>query len=126
MSYAGRSLHSERFPILDGNEYLYRKERMLIRIQAINFDLWKIVENGYTIQQPNDPSFDDKAYLQLDARAKDIICCSLSKDIFLRFQKLDTAKQIWDAIKIAHEEFIARTDHHTQMPRAMFAGFRSL
>jgi hypothetical protein len=99
---------------------------MRIRIQATNFDLWQIVENGYTIQQPNDLTSDDKANLQLDAQAKDIICCGLSKDIFHRFQKLGTTKQIWDAIKNAHEEFIARTDPHTQMLRAMFTGFRSL
>ena len=60
MSYAGRSLHSLRFPIFDGNDYLYWKERTRIRIQAINFDLWQIVEDGYTLQQ---------------------------LDIFLRFQK---------------------------------------
>jgi hypothetical protein len=77
MSYAGRSSHSEGFPIFDGNDYLYWKERMRIRIQAINFDLWQIVENGYTIQQPNDLTSDDKANLQLDAQAKDIICCGL-------------------------------------------------
>ena len=84
------------------------------------------LENAYIIQQPNDPNSGDKDNLQLDAQAKDIICSSLSKDIFFRFQMLDTAKQLWDAIKNAHEEFIARTDPHTQMLRAMFPGFRSL
>ena len=75
-------------------------------------DMWEIVENGYTIQQPNDPNSDDKANLQLDAQAKDIVCSSLSKDIFFRFQRLNTAKQIWDAINNAHEEFGARADPH--------------
>src|SRR3989337_2057819 len=126
MSLAGRSLHSKRFPIFDGNDYLYWKERMRIRIQAIDLELWQIVENGYTIQHPDAPTPDDKTMLRLDAQVKDIICASISKDIFIRFQKLDTAKQLWDAIKNAHEEFIARTDPHTEMLRAMFAGFRSL
>ena len=126
MSYAGRSSHSERFPIFDGNDYLYWKERMRIRIQAINYDLWQIVEDGYTIQQQNDLTSDDKANLQLDAQAKDIICGSLSKDIFFRFHTFNIAKQIWDALNSAHEEFVARSDPHTQMLRAMFAGFRSL
>lgn len=62
----------------------------------------------------------------MDAQAKDIICSSLSKDFFFRFQMLDTTKQLWDAIKNAHEEFIARSDPRIQMLRAMFAGFRSL
>ena len=95
MSYAARSSHSEIFPIFNGNDYLYWKERMRIRILAINYDLWQILEDGYTIQQPNNPNTDDKANLQLDAQANDIIYSSLSKDIFFRFQKLDTAKQLW-------------------------------
>jgi hypothetical protein len=64
--------------------------------------------------------------MRLNAQAKDIICDSISKDILIRFRKLETAKQLWDAIKNVHEEFIARTDSHTDMLRAMFAGFRSL
>jgi hypothetical protein len=63
MSFVGISSHSERFPIFDGNDYLYWKERMIIRIQDIIFDLWQIVENGYSIQQPDDPNSDDKANL---------------------------------------------------------------
>src|SRR6266566_103778 len=125
MSYAGRSSHSERFPIFDGNDCIYWRDRMKIRLQAINIDLWNIVENGYTVQHPEDPTFDEDVIL-LDAQAKDIISDSISRDIFIRFRKLDTAKQLWDAIKNVHEEFIARTDHHTDMLRKMFAGFRSL
>ena len=77
--------------------------------------LWKIVEDDYTIQQQNDLTSDDKANLQLDAQAKDIICSSLSKDIFFRFQRLNTSKEIWDVINNAHEEFVARSDPHIQM-----------
>ena len=98
---------------------------MRIKLQAITIELWQIVENGYTIQHPDAPNSVDKAMLQLNEQAKDIICESISKDIFILFQKLDTAKQLWDAIKNAHEEFIARTDPHTEMLCAMFAGFRS-
>lgn len=58
---------------------------MRIRIQAINYDLWQIVEDGYTIQQLNNPNSYDKANLQLNAQAKDNIGSSLSKDIFFRF-----------------------------------------
>jgi hypothetical protein len=123
MSYAGRSSHSERFPIFDGNDYVYWKEKMRIRLQAINLELWHIVEHGYLIQNPDAPNSDDKAILRLNAQAKDIICDSISIDMFFRFRKLDTAKQLWDAIKNAHEEFITRTDPHTEMLQAMFAGF---
>ena len=39
---------------------------------------------------------------------------------------LNTAKQIWDALNSAHEEFIAQSDPHTKMLQAMFTGFRGL
>ena len=99
---------------------------MRIKLQAITIELWQIVENGYTIQHPDAPNSDDKVILRLNVQAKYIICESISKDIFIQFRKLDIAKQLWDAIKNAHEEFIARTDPHTEMLCAMFAGFRSL
>jgi hypothetical protein len=73
------------FPIFDENDYVYWKERMRIRLQAINIDLWQIVEDGYTILQPDAPTSDDKAMLRLNAQANDIICESISKDIFSRF-----------------------------------------
>ena len=58
---------------------------MRIRIQAINLELRQTVENGYTIQYPDAPTPDDKAMMRLDAQAKDIICASISKDIFIQF-----------------------------------------
>ena len=84
------------------------------------------MEDGYTIQQQNDLTSDYKANLQLDDKAKHIICGSLSKEIFFRFHGLNTAKQIWDALNSSHEEFVARSDPHNKMLRAMFTGFRSL
>nr|XP_020177564.1 uncharacterized protein LOC109763117 [Aegilops tauschii subsp. strangulata] len=119
-------MHSERFPIFDGNDYLYWKERMRIRIQAVNYDLWQIVEEGYTIQQQDNLSINDKENLQLDAQAKDIICGSLSKDIFLRFHRLNTAKKMWDALNSAHVDLVAQSDPHIKILRAMFTGLRSL
>jgi hypothetical protein len=58
---------------------------MKIRLQAINIELWQIVENGYTVQHPDAPTSDDKAVMRLNAQAKDIICDSISKDIFIWF-----------------------------------------
>jgi hypothetical protein len=49
MSLAGHHGHSERFPIFDGNDYLFWKQKMMIRLKAINEEMWQIVENGYTI-----------------------------------------------------------------------------
>ena len=94
MSYAGRSSHSERFPIFDGNDYLYWQGRMTIRLQAISTELWRIVENGYTIQHPETPTPQDVVNIHLAAQAKDIICDNLSRGMFIRFRDIETAKQL--------------------------------
>ena len=79
---------------------------MRIRMQAINYDLWEIVENGYTIQQPNDPNSEAKANLQLDAQEKDIICCSLSRGMFIQFRDSKTAQELWDGLRNVHNGII--------------------
>ena len=123
ITYADRSLFSERFRIFDGNDYVYWQGRMRIRLQAISVELWEIVENGYTIPHPETPTPEDEANIRLNAQAKDIIYDSISRDIFIQFRHLDTAKQIWDALENVHEIQMARTDAHIDMLRAMFAHF---
>ena len=65
---------------------------MKIRLQAINIELWQIVEGGYTVRHPDALSSNDEVMIQLDAQAKDIISDCISRDIFIWFRKLDTAK----------------------------------
>jgi hypothetical protein len=99
---------------------------MRIRVQVISAELWQIVENGYTIQHLETPTPEDETNIQLNAQAKDIICDNITRGMFIRFRNLETAKQLWDAIKNIHEGIILRTESHTDMLHAMFASFRSL
>jgi hypothetical protein len=94
MSLAGHHGHSERFPIFDGNDYPFWKRKMMIRLKAIDEEMWQIVENGYTIQFPESPTPNDERNIQLDAQAKDIICEHLSRTQFLQNRRLETAKEI--------------------------------
>ena len=126
MSLAGHHAHSERFPIFDGNDYPFWKQKMTIRLKAISEELWQIVENGYTIQFPESPTPTDERNIQLNAQAKDIICNYICKNIFIRFSRLEKAKQIWDALENVHEENQARRDAQVNMLQAMFTHFRSL
>ena len=104
MPLAGHHGHSDRFPIFDGNDYPFWKQKMIIRLKAINEDMWQIVENGYTIQSPKSPTPNDERNIQLDAQAKDIICTYISRNVFIQFRRLEIAKQIWDGLKNVHEE----------------------
>ena len=72
MLLAGHHEHSKRFPILDGNDYQFWKRKMLIRLKAVNEEMWQIVKNGQTIQFPEYPTPNYESNIQLDAQAKDI------------------------------------------------------
>lgn len=126
MSHAGSSSLPERFPIFDGNDYSYWQQRMRIRLQAIKIELWEIVENGFTIAHPELPTQEEEINIQLDSQARDIICDSLSRNVFIRVCGLSTAKKIWNELKTIHEGIVQRSDGHIEMLRGMFARFRSL
>ena len=38
-----------RSPFFDGTDYGYWKLRMMVHIKGIDKDLWKVVENGYSL-----------------------------------------------------------------------------
>lgn len=88
--------------------------------------MWEIVENGYTLESPESFSPIDERNRQLDAQAKDIICNCLSGNVFIRFRRLETAKQIWEALADVHEENVAHNDAQIGMLKAMSTHFRSL
>ena len=46
MSTAGIIKVSAACPVFDGTEYPYRKNKMRMHLEAIDVDLWYVVENG--------------------------------------------------------------------------------
>jgi hypothetical protein len=41
-----------KIPIFDGTDYPFWKEKMKIRLRAIDDDMWNVVQNGYTVEVP--------------------------------------------------------------------------
>ena len=41
-----------RSPLFDGTDYNYWKQRMSIHLKGIDIGLWKIVMNGFTLNEP--------------------------------------------------------------------------
>ena len=94
MSTAGMIKVSARCPTFDGTDYPYWKNKMCMHIEAIDNDLWYVVENGVPSVTPSLNAADVKRFMQLDSQAKNIICGHLSKGQYGRVSALETAKLI--------------------------------
>ena len=65
-----------------------------MHLEAIDNDLWYVLENGVPSVTPSLNAFDVKRFKQLDSQAKNIICGHLSKGQYGRVSALETAKLI--------------------------------
>ena len=61
---------SARCPTFDGMDYPYWKNKMRMHLEAIDNDLWYVVENGVPSVSPSLNATDVKRYKQLDSQAK--------------------------------------------------------
>ncbi|GAV73851.1 DUF4219 domain-containing protein [Cephalotus follicularis] len=101
-------------PSFDGNNYSYWKTCVAIFIQSLDYQLWNIITNGpevptkivdgQRILKMNN-EFNDHYYkfLQLNAKAKHVIFCALSRSEFDHVSSLDSAKEMWDRLMVTHE-----------------------
>ena len=105
---------TNRPPLFNGSNYTYWKARMKIFIQALDYDMWSIIVNG-----PHTPTkiidgeestksereWDevDKKLAQLNAKAMNVLYCSLDANEFNRISTCASAKEIWDRLEVTHE-----------------------
>ena len=74
-----------------------------MHLEAIDNDLWYVVENGVPSVTPTINATDVKRFKQLDSQEKNIICGHLSKGQYGRVSALETAKLIWDRLSKVNE-----------------------
>lgn len=86
----------------------------MIFIQSMEYDLWSIISNGplfstkevekVIVSMPEAEWNDtDKRILQLNAKAKHNLYCSLDASEFNRISACDTAKEIWVKLEWTYE-----------------------
>src|SRR3954469_11330600 len=95
MSSSGTMSVASNCPIFDGTDYPYWKNKMRMHLEAIDKDLWNIVDKGmseFTLMTPPDVA---KKNWQLDAKDRSIIGGHLNKAQFNRISGLDTARKMW-------------------------------
>src|SRR3954463_567954 len=126
MSSAGMIKVSAGCPTFDGTDYPYWKNKMRMHLEAIDNDLWYVVENGVPTVSPSLNATNVKRFKQLDSQAKNIICGHLSKGQYGRVSALETAKLIWDRLSKVNEGVSTQRDSRVDVLRNLFNRFKTL
>jgi hypothetical protein len=103
MSSPSTSYNSGRAPYFDGTHYASWKQKMKMHLKSINPSIWRIVELGYTIENPARPTEEDDSNEHKNAQAVNAIYGALSGDEFNRVAGLESAKDIWITLQNVHE-----------------------
>jgi hypothetical protein len=115
-----------KIPIFDGTDYPFWKEKMKIRLRAIDDDMWNVVQNGFTVEVPQVPTDHEKKLIQMDAQAKDEIGGHLSRAQFLRYRQCETAKELWDILEKINEGVSTQKEARIDTLRAKFNRFKRI
>ncbi|MQM15030.1 hypothetical protein Taro_047967 [Colocasia esculenta] len=99
----GQSIH--RPPLFDGEDYNYWKTMMEFFLQGYDYNLWTIIEEGDLIVLiPREEWIDnDRKSLSQNSKAKNLICCALTRSEFNKISACKSAKEMWDKLKLTYE-----------------------
>ena len=104
-----------RPPYFNGQHYGWWKNRMENYIQAEDYELWMLIKNGslipkvikedgkVIIKKPEEFDSEDYRMMEKNAKAKKVLYFGLGPDEYTRIFECESAKEIWDALQIAHE-----------------------
>ena len=126
MSTSGTMSVASNCPIFDGTDYPYWKNKMRMHLEAIDKDLWDIVDQGIPEATLMTAPEVVKKNWQLDAKARSIIGGHLNKAQFNRISGLDTAKKIWTRLSKVNEGVSAQRDSRVDTLRSLFNRFKRL
>src|SRR3990170_1914553 len=115
-----------KIPIFDGTDYPFWKEKMKIRLRAIDDDMWNVVQNGFMVEVPQVPTDHEKKLIQMDAQAKDEIGGHLSRAQFLRYRQCETTKELWDILEKINEGVSTQKEARIDTLRAKFNRFKRI
>ena len=124
MSTSGNYRSSSHRPIFDGTNYAGWKHKMRMHLEAIDFEIWRIIEQGFVVLNEREPTESDKKNMQLNAQACDILFGALNDDEFGRISTLRSAKQIWDTLEEVYEGTDSVKDSRTDVLRSQFNRFK--
>ncbi|KAH9779804.1 Integrase catalytic domain-containing protein [Citrus sinensis] len=104
-----------RPPYFDGKDYPYWKTRMRIYLQALDYEIWEIVNDGPFMPLTKNevgedipkPSRDwnefEKRKASLNSKAMNALFCALDKKEFHRVSSCESANEIWHKLEVVYE-----------------------
>ncbi|MQM04787.1 hypothetical protein Taro_037594 [Colocasia esculenta] len=74
-------------------------------LQGYDYQLWTIIEEGdLIVLNPREKWTDnDRKLLSQNSKAKNLICCALTRSEFNRISACKSAKEMWDKVKLTYE-----------------------
>jgi hypothetical protein len=81
-------------------------DKMRHHLTSLHVSIWDIVEFGAQVPSVGDEGYDSDEVAQIrhfDSQATTILLASLYREEYNKVQGLKSAKEIWDALKTAHE-----------------------
>ena len=124
MSTAGIIKVSVACPVFDGTEYPYWKNKMRMHLEAIDVDLWYVINNGIPKTGEGVTPADVKKFVQLDSTAKNTICGHLTKGQYGRVSDLETSKLVWDWLSKVNEGVSTQRDQRISVLCNLFNRFK--
>ena len=94
-----------RPPFFDGTNFTYWKMRMESFLFSIDYQLWKIVRDGFTTTSTKEEKWtenDIKKY-QMDHKAKYIIFCSILPSEYEKLSTCSTSHEIWRKLEVVYK-----------------------
>ena len=104
-----------RPPYFNGRHYNWWKNRMENYNQAEDYELWmrivndpyipvKVTTDGKTVpKESKEFNSDDFRKIEKNAQAKKLLYFGLGPDEYTRISECESAKEIWNALQVAHE-----------------------
>ncbi|KAH9679895.1 hypothetical protein KPL71_026330 [Citrus sinensis] len=104
-----------RPPYFDGNDYPYWKTRMRIYLQALDYEIWEIVNDGPFMPLTKNEVGEDipkpsrewneleKRKASLNSKAMNALFCALDKKEFHRVFSCESANEIWHKLEVVYE-----------------------
>ena len=98
-------MHVSRPPLFSGENFDYWKDKIKTFFESNQFELWDMVEEGYT--QPTTPKNQwtdpQKKSYQTHQKARHYLICALSREEYEKCGRCETAKEIWDSLVLSYE-----------------------
>jgi hypothetical protein len=93
-------------PMFEGEDYSMWSARMKGHLTSLHKSIWDVVEYGAQVPQVGDKDYDSDEADQVrhfNSQATTILLASLSREEYNKVHGLESAKDIWDVLKTAHE-----------------------